>query len=260
MFARDVLAFLRIEVIQIGSGDRFGASLPGDVVHQSHRRLRQDTERRRDDLEFLRAEFLQRQVGLVFPGDKDVSDLALDKGDGRATRAGVEHRDILEESGQELARLGIVVAVFLQRIRPGCQVVPTSTARGFRIRGDDGNAGLDEVVPVSDALRIPLAHQEHDSRGVGGAVVGETLLPIRRQQPRFVGYGVNVVGERERDHIGLEAVNHRARLLARAAVRLADGDFLAGLALPGLGKRGVHVLVSPVCSFQCLAKAALNSP
>ena len=45
-----------------------------------------------------------------------------------------------------------------------------------------------------------------------------------------VGDGVDVGGERQRDDVGVEAVDHRARLLARAAVRLLDRDLLAGLA------------------------------
>jgi hypothetical protein len=54
---------------------------------------------------------------------------------------------------------------------------------------------------------------------------------------------VDVVGERERHHIGVEPVDHRARLLARAAVRLADRDRLAGLGLPLLRERGVELLI-----------------
>ena len=53
---------------------------------------------------------------------------------------------------------------------------------------------------------------------------------------------VDVVGERERDDVGFEAVDHRARLRARAAVRLLDRDGLSGLRLPVLGEGGVEVL------------------
>ena len=59
----------------------------------------------------------------------------------------------------------------------------------------------------------------------------------------LLGQLVDVVGQRQRHHVGLEAVDHRARLLARAAVRLLDGHGVAGLGLPVLGERGVEVLV-----------------
>ncbi len=43
------------------------------------------------------------------------------------------------------------------------------------------------------------------------------------------GDRIDVVGQRQRDDVGLQAVDHRARLLAGAAVRLLDGDVVAGL-------------------------------
>ena len=54
---------------------------------------------------------------------------------------------------------------------------------------------------------------------------------------------VDVAGERERHDVGLEAVDHRARLLARAAVRLVDGDRLALRLLPVLREERVELLV-----------------
>jgi hypothetical protein len=51
--------------------------------------------------------------------------------------------------------------------------------------------------------------------------------------------GVDVVGEGERDDVGLEAVDHGARLLARAAVRLLELDVLAGLRLPFAANAGL---------------------
>ena len=62
-------------------------------------------------------------------------------------------------------------------------------------------------------------------------------------QLRLLGDLVDVVGERERDDVGVEAVDDRARLLARAAVRLLDGDDVAGLRLPVRRERGVVLLV-----------------
>jgi hypothetical protein len=54
---------------------------------------------------------------------------------------------------------------------------------------------------------------------------------------------VDVIGQRQGDDVGLQAVDHRAGLLARAAVALVDGQGLADLVLPVLGVGGVDVLV-----------------
>ena len=59
----------------------------------------------------------------------------------------------------------------------------------------------------------------------------------------FLASCVDVAGERQRHDVGLEAVDDRARLLAGAAVRLLDGDVLAGLRLPVLGEGRVEVLI-----------------
>ena len=97
------------------------------------------------------------------------------------------------------------------------------------------DAVLDEVVPVLDALGVALAHQEDDGRGVGRGVVAEALLPIGLD---LAGLGdlVDVALKRQRHHVGFQAVDDGAGLLARAAMGLLDGDVLAGLGLPILGE------------------------
>ena len=60
---------------------------------------------------------------------------------------------------------------------------------------------------------------------------------------RLLGNGVNVVRQRERDDVGLQAVNDRARLFAGAAVRLLDDDGVAGFVLPVFRERGVVILI-----------------
>ena len=71
-------------------------------------------------------------------------------------------------------------------------------------------------------LGLPLRTSEADRRHVGRAVVGQSLLPVGGQELALVGDRVDVVREPERHHVGLEPVDDRARLLARAAVRLLD--------------------------------------
>ena len=61
----------------------------------------------------------------------------------------------------------------------------------------------------------------------GDALLGSRFCPPRRDEAA-VGNLVDVVGERERDDVGGKPVDHRARLLARSAVRLLDLDRLAG--------------------------------
>ena len=59
----------------------------------------------------------------------------------------------------------------------------------------------------------------------------------------LLGDRVDVAGERQRHDIGVEAVDDRAGLLARAAMRLLDRDVFAGLGLPVGGEGLVEVLV-----------------
>ena len=60
---------------------------------------------------------------------------------------------------------------------------------------------------------------------------------------RLLGDLIDVVGEPQGDDVGLQAVDHGTRLLARAAVRLLDGHLLAGLRQPALGEGFVDRLV-----------------
>ncbi len=59
----------------------------------------------------------------------------------------------------------------------------------------------------------------------------------------MVGDGVDVVGQRERDHVRLQTIDHRARLGPGAAVALLDVQVLAGAVLPELDVGGVYRLV-----------------
>jgi hypothetical protein len=54
---------------------------------------------------------------------------------------------------------------------------------------------------------------------------------------------IHIARERKRHNIGLKAIDHRAGLLAGAAVRLLDGDVIARLRFPVLGKGDVVVLI-----------------
>ena len=104
-------------------------------------------------------------------------------------------------------------------------------------------AGPDQVVPFLDALGVALAHHEHDGRRVGRGVARQLGLPVLGDLAAVLGDGVDVVGQGQRHHVGVETVDDRARLLARAAVRLIDLHLVASLGLPILGEGRVEVVV-----------------
>ena len=232
----DLLAGRRVEEIEIGLGHLAGAALVDHLVDQRDRRLGQDREGGHDDLELVGAELLQGQEGLVLPGDQHVADGALGEGGGRAARAGIEHRHVAVDRLDELARRRLVALGPVELVGPGGEIVPARAARRLGIGRHDRDAVLGEVGPVLDGLGISLAHHEHDGRGVGRGVVGQARLPVGRQALGLAGDGVDVAGQRQGDDVGFQPVDHRARLLARAAVRGADGDLLAGAGLPLLGE------------------------
>ena len=66
----------------------------------------------------------------------------------------------------------------------------------------------------------------------------QALLPIGRNQ-FFLRESIDVIAQRERDHVSIKAINYGSRLFAGTAMRLIDGDdfFVGGL--PVLGKGNV---------------------
>ncbi len=56
----------------------------------------------------------------------------------------------------------------------------------------------------------------------GALLFGSRFCQSAGSSFALLGDRVDVVGQRQRDDVGLQAVDHRARLLARAAVRLLD--------------------------------------
>ena len=235
------LALGRVEELEVGLG-RLARALRVDVgVDDRDGRLGQDALARDDDLELVLAELLEHEEGLVLPGEEDIANAALGKGGGRTARTGVEHRNVAVEVAQEGLGPGLVAAELVERPAIGREIVPARAARGLRVRRDHLDVRLDEIAPILHALGVALADNEHDRRGVGRAAVGQARLPIGRQLSCLGGDLVDVRGERQGDDVGVEAVDHGARLLARAAVRHLDRER------------------SPVSRSHFSAKAALNS-
>ena len=128
----------------------------------------------------------------------------------------------------------------LQGVAPGREVRPS--ARPPRSWGSvlppTRRLGRDRPSLVI-RLGIALAHEEYNGGGVRRAVVRQQRLPVLRQQVGFLRDGIDIVRQRERDDIGVEAVDDGPGLFSRAAVRL------------------LMVTVSPVLSFQYAANALL---
>ena len=70
---RDFLARVGVQVLEIGFRYRARAMLVDVFVDDGNRRLGQNAGGRVDDLEFVGAEFLQRQIGFVLPGEQHVA-------------------------------------------------------------------------------------------------------------------------------------------------------------------------------------------
>jgi hypothetical protein len=104
-------------------------------------------------------------------------------------------------------------------------------------------SGPDQVVPFLDALGVALANHEHDGRGIGRGVAGQLGLPVLGDLAAVLGDGVDVVGQGQRHHVGVEPIDDGTRLLPRSAVGLIDLHLVAGLAFPILGEGRIEVMV-----------------
>ena len=241
MTPREVLPLFGIEVIEVSFRDGLGAFLLRHLVHDRDRRLGQNAEGRDDDLELVPAKLLEGEERLVFPRQEDIAHAALRERRRRTACAGIEDGHVFEEPLDEVFCLGLVAPGLAAGIFPRRKIVPPRSAGGLRIRGDDGDARLYEVVPVLDFLRIAGAHEEHNGARVGRGVFREAGLPVGGNEFGPFMERVDVLTERERDHVGLEAVDDGAGLFAGAAVRLFHDDGVAGLGLPMGGEGPVEI-------------------
>ena len=237
----DFLAFGSVEILEIGFGDGFGAVAARVPLHHRDRGLGQDADRGHHDFGLVPANLARGENRFVLPGDQDVANLALHERDGGIARAGVLYGDVAEKRLDEIRGLRLVAIRAGERVAVRGEIIPPRAPGGFGIGGDDRHPGLDQVVPIPDMFGVPFADKKHDGRGVRRAVVGQARLPVGRQQMRVLGDRIDIVCQRQRDHVGRQAVDHRPRLLTAAAVRLADLDIHARLRLPLLGECGVEV-------------------
>mmetsp|Transcript_38549 Transcript_38549/g.63491 ORF Transcript_38549/g.63491 Transcript_38549/m.63491 type:complete len:347 (-) Transcript_38549:206-1246(-) len=237
----DLLRLGRPVEVEVGLGQRRRALLGDDLVDDGHGRLGLDGDAGVDLLELALAELVLDQLDLGLERDEHVTDAALREGGGGAAAAAVQHRHVGEDLAHALAGLGLAAAGG-DDAAPGRQVAIAAVAGDLGVGDDDLHAGPGQVAPVLDALGVALAHQEDDGGRVGAGVVRQLFLPVGTEQAA-VGQRVDVIGQGQGDDIGLQAVDDRARLLARAAVRGLDAQRLAGLGLPVLREGLVEILV-----------------
>src|SRR4051812_42825165 len=178
----------------------------------------------RDDVVDLLALLLGRD-GLVLVGDEDVPVARREVLQRLAARLVLD----LDVLGDELAQvrealLRVLAAAALGPV--GGQDVPLRGTRRERVRGEDLDARLEQVVPGVDALRVALAHDERDDRlghealvSVGGPVVGHEPGLDQARHVRLEGEGHDVSGQ-----AGLDGTT----LIARGAEGLREADALAG--------------------------------
>src|SRR4051812_22219851 len=137
-----------------------GAGLVARVLRRGDRVLDQDRLRRHDVVELLAG--LLGCDRLVLVRDQHVA-LAAREGGERVARALVLHGDVLEQVGEVGLCLRVALALFELAAVRGHHVPARATTRE-RVGRDDLDAGLREVVPALDALRVALADREDDDR------------------------------------------------------------------------------------------------
>src|SRR3954451_3671302 len=183
------------------------------------------------------------QDGLVLVAQEHVS-LAAGEGGKRVSGAVVLHGDVFVQVIEELG--GLLGALALLDLRPvGRHHVPACAAGGEGVGVDHVDARLQQVLPRVDALGIALADDEHGDR-LGNDALGGAVLPVRRDEA-CVDLAGDVRLQGEVDEVRVLTRLDRAALVARRAVRLAEGHVLACVRVLerlddvgiGLGGRGI---------------------
>src|SRR5690606_12505432 len=78
------LGVLTLQVLEVRRGNLTGALAVDVLVHHGHRRFGENAHRGQHALELTLAQPLHRQVGLVLPGNEDITQSTLHEGIGRA--------------------------------------------------------------------------------------------------------------------------------------------------------------------------------
>src|SRR5258706_8345425 len=138
---RQFLPFLGIQVLEISRRDLSGPPPVHDLVDDADRILSLDADRGIHHVEGIAAEFLAGQEDLIFERQQCIADSALDKSGGCAAPAGIEHRHVPEQPGDELPGL-LLAAAFLDYIAPCGEIAVAPVSGSLWIGNYDGNAWL----------------------------------------------------------------------------------------------------------------------
>ncbi len=126
---------------------------------------------------------------------------------------------------------------------PTPPILPARSAGCLRVRGYDRHAGFGQIVPVLDIPGITPAYQQDDGRRVGRAVMRQPLLPVHRNPLCFFCDFINVVGQSQCHHVGIQPIDDGSGLFSGTAVRLLERDLFPDFFLPVLAKRRVELLI-----------------
>src|SRR3954447_1668455 len=211
------------------------------VRRHRDRILDQDRLVRHDVVDVLSG--LLRADRLVLVSEEDIALPVRERGHRVAGGLVLDH-DVVEELRQVVVGLGLRLAL-LELCAIGGHDVPTRATRCERVRLDHLDAGLDQVVPGLDVLRVALANGERHDR-VGDHALLRASFPAGRDLLR-VDELVDIGRQRECDDVGRQAGDDRARLVTRPSVGLGEAHALARWGLVerrdqcrvGLLRRGV---------------------
>ena len=157
---KDILALGRVEEIEIGLGEFARAVLVSDLVDDGNREFGEQADRGGDLFELVVAILLADAARLGLEGDQHVADLALHEGGGGRAAACVENRHVVEELGDKLLHLGVVIVEGLLGVGGRGQIGVARVARGLRVGEDHLHVVAHQVVPVLDVLGVARADQE----------------------------------------------------------------------------------------------------
>src|SRR6266436_5291694 len=206
----DFLAFRSIKIFQVGLGDGPSAAFVDNFIDDTYRRLCQNANRGHDNLDLIRAQLFNPEKSFVLPRNQNIANSPFDECRRGSAGAGVEHGNVLVEGSDELLSFRIALVGFAQLVAPGAEVIPARAAGGLGIRRDNGNSRLDQIGPITNSLGVSFADQEYDRRGVWCAVLLQTFLPVRGDEP-LCRDRIDVGRKSECDDTCLEAVDHRSR-------------------------------------------------
>ncbi len=139
---------------------------------------------------------------------------------------------------------GVLAAPTTEHDRtPGAEEPQLAITGCLRVRRDDVDAWLHQIRPVLDALWISFADDEHDRRDVRQRTIRQ---PLAHSAIRPLARSRWCRRQGQRHDVGLEPVDHRAGLRARAAVRLLDRSFVFA-SLDSRDEHGVDVAPQLAC-------------